>query len=280
MNLIKKLQSTLIINSIGLFILFMTLFSYQGVRSTNPSLNHHSVVIDESILKEQLANYNTQQLQEMLHAGKEIQKWNGMLEKTGTHIVDKALKGFGAEHSPSGNAFDTGTHSQYYYHSHRLGEHGHFHLFLREEGMEKGVLPILHNQHDQGASSTNPFAHLIAISMDNEGYPLSLFTTNRWVTDENWYSSADLKKMIGKFEINHAYPSYVVNRWLKAMLILFEPQIYALIEARDIRIAEYSCGIPLEAVLEEHDLEVVTEEKISVSTQIKDIEKILSERSN
>lgn len=280
--MLKTLKSIFVINTIGLLVLFICLFGYQGIMSSSYSAKHQSVVIDECALKEKLETCSTEKLQDMLHAGKEIQSWNAMLEKTGTHIVDKVLKGFGVfsqrEHYPVDDAFDTGTYSQYYYHAHRPEEHGHFHLFLRQGGMEDGMLPIHYEQRNTDPDAMNTFAHLIAISMDDQGYPLSLFTTNRWVTGEDWYSSADLKKMIKRFEVNHAYPSYVVNRWLKAMLILFEPQIHALIEARDHKVAEYRLGIPLKAILEDHELNVITEEKISIATQIKVIEEILSER--
>lgn len=38
------------------------------------------------------------------------------------------------------------THSQYYYHAQRsdAGEHGHFHLFIRQPGMPEGIYPIAH----------------------------------------------------------------------------------------------------------------------------------------
>ncbi|QVL57114.1 MAG: hypothetical protein KFB93_06965 [Simkaniaceae bacterium] len=240
------------------------------------------MVIDEVILKEKLKKCTTKKLEEMLAAGKEIEEWNVMLEKTGTHIVDKVLSGQGVftqmEHYPLQDTFDNGTYSQYYYHAHRPGEHGHFHLFLRQGGMEEGILPIIYDERNEGLDDINTFAHLVAISMDDEGYPLALFTTNRWVTGEDWYSSIDLKKMVERFNVNHTHPSYVVNRWLKAMLILFEPQIHTLIDMRDKHLMNYRHGIPLKAILEDQELDVITEEKISIDTQIKVIREVLEER--
>ena len=247
------------------------------------SPNHQSVIIDEWDLKEKLGEYTTKKLKKMLAAGIEIQEWNAMLEKTGTHIVDKVLKGQGVfsqmEHYPIDDTFDSRSYSQYYYHAHRSGEHGHFHLFLRQGGMEEGMLPIFYDQRNKGLDDINTFAHLVAISMDDEGYPLTLFTTNRWVTGEDWYSSSDLKTMIERFNVNHAHPSYVVNRWLKAMLSLFEPQIHSLIDARDKRLMNYRFGVPLKVILEDQELDVITEEKISIDVQIKVIKEILSERN-
>lgn len=280
--MIKKLKSTLIINAIGLLALFLCFFGYQGFMSFSHSPSHQSVVIDEGALKEQLNECPTLKLQTMLSAGIEIKEWVALLEQTGTHIIEKVLVGHEVfsrkEHYPLQDTFDRNSYSQYYYHAHRGGEHGHFHLFLRQGGMEKGMVPILYDVRNKALDDTNTFAHLIAISMDDEGYPLTLFTTNRWVTGEDWYSSADLKKMIKRFNVNHTHPSYIVNRWLKAMLTLFEPQIFSLIDGRDKRLMNYRSGVPLKMILEDQELDVLTEEKISIDCQIKLIKEILKER--
>lgn len=88
--MMKKFKSTLIINTIGLLILFVCLFGYQGFMSFSHSLNHKSVVIDEVILKEKLKKCTTKKLEEMLAAGKEIEEWNVMLEKQGPILLIKS----------------------------------------------------------------------------------------------------------------------------------------------------------------------------------------------
>ena len=45
-------------------------------------------------------------------------------------------------------------------------------------------------------------SHLVAISMDKWGLPIGLFTTNRWVTAENWYEAADVVAMLDCFDID------------------------------------------------------------------------------
>lgn len=129
------------------------------------------------------------QLRKMLVAGEEIEEWNAMLKKTGLNIVQKVLKGQGVfatlEYYPLNDTFDEGAYSQYYYHAHRGVEHGHFHLFLRQGGMEEGTYPLLYDARNQKLDDIQTFAHLIAISMDDEGYPLGPFTVNRWVTGED-----------------------------------------------------------------------------------------------
>ena len=114
--------------------------------------------------------------------------------------------------------------------------------------------------------------------MDDEGYPLALFTTNRWVTGEDWYTSRDVKKMVDRFRVNHAHPSYVVNRWLNAMLILFRPQIDRLIEERETTLERYANGIPIKKVLEDHELDVTSEAPISLEKQIEVIRTLLDEK--
>lgn len=84
--------------------------------------------------------------------------------------------------------------------------------------------------------------------------------------------------MVDRFSVNHAHPSYVVNRWLKTMLILFRPQIDDLIDARDQLLMKYQRGIPLKVVLEDQELDVISEEKVSIETQIKMIRKLLKEK--
>jgi hypothetical protein len=69
--------------------------------------------------------------------------------------------------------------------------------------------------------------------MDAYGWPIGLFTTNRWVTNQTWYSAADTIRMLDRFLIDHAYPSWPVNRWISAMFRLFRPQIVELLERRD-----------------------------------------------
>ncbi|HEV2098672.1 MAG TPA: hypothetical protein VGR45_07060, partial [Stellaceae bacterium] len=51
-------------------------------------------------------------------------------------------------HYPEGEVYDQHSHAQYFYHAHPAedrpaGEHGHFHTFLRAEGMPLGVTPLV-----------------------------------------------------------------------------------------------------------------------------------------
>jgi hypothetical protein len=117
--------------------------------------------------------------------------------------------------------------------------------------------------------------HIIAISMDKRGYPTHLFTTNRWVTGENWYRAEDAIALIDRFVIDHAFPSWPTNRWITAMLALFRPQIVDLLQRRDRRIEQWRQEHPDIDVFEDRELEVTSLTSISVNQQIKQIERAL-----
>src|SRR5262245_4735175 len=51
-------------------------------------------------------------------------------------------------HYPKDEVYDPASHAQYFYHVHPADrrpprEHGHFHTFLRAEGMPSGVVPLV-----------------------------------------------------------------------------------------------------------------------------------------
>lgn len=113
--------------------------------------------------------------------------------------------------------------------------------------------------------------------MDSAGFPTSLFTTNRWVTAENWYASDDVIAMLDDFEMDLATPSWPVNIWLTGMVRLFTPQIAKLIENRDQALADWLAARPNGNVYEDRELEVTSEKAISVTEQIQAVEAALAE---
>ncbi|WP_422392348.1 DUF6969 family protein [Nitratireductor thuwali] len=124
----------------------------------------------------------------MLCAGEEIAECYRVLTKAGLNIVGEILKGQGQfyqlNHCPSGDVYGRETHSQYYYHAHRTGEHGHFHTFLRQAGMPADAALFRRPRAGTGRAArthnrTSSPSRWIA--MDTRS---GLFTTNRWVTDE------------------------------------------------------------------------------------------------
>ncbi len=220
-------------------------------------------------------------LRAMQAAGHEVAECTRVLRKAKLNVVGEVLKGQGQfvrlTHYPQGDVFDAETHSQYYYHAHRDGEHGHFHLFLRAKGMPPGCAPVREAAGRDWPAGDQALSHLIAISMDRFGTPTGLFTTNRWVTAETWYPAGDVVRMLPHFAIDHAHPSWPTNRWLTAMARLFQPQIAALVMARDDALATRRSAYPDRDVFEDRDFEVLSETAIDVEAQMKAIAQALDQ---
>lgn len=231
----------------------------------------------------ELTKLSRSELEAMLAAGEEIAEYHRVLGKAGLNIVGEVLRGqgefFEMNHYPEGDVYDHETHSQYYYHAHRPNEHGHFHTFLRQAGMPAGTEPVPAARSHDWPSGRNALSHLVAISMDRYGYPIGLFTTNRWVTAETWYAAADVCAMLERFAIDHAYPCWPTNRWLTAMIRLFRPQIEGLLHERDRRLEAWMAAHPEVDAFEDRDLEVLSEIRIDVEAQVRAVREVLDARS-
>ena len=224
------------------------------------------------------------QAEGMAEAARDIAECYRVLEKGGSNVVAEILRTqdtfYEWNHYPDGDVYDRDSHGQYYYHAHpsplRDSEHGHFHTFLRAAGMAEGVRPAPLPESVERPLGGDALSHLVAISMDRRGYPVRLFTTNRWVTGETWYDATDVAGMIDRFVIDHASPSWPTNRWISAMIRLFKPQILQLLEERDAAVTLWQKGHPEESVYEDRDLEVTSSMRISVDTQVRNISAVLN----
>ena len=222
-------------------------------------------------------------LEAMRAAGAEVLECLRVLDKANLDLVGEVLRGQGTfyelEHYPADDVFDRDTHAQYYYHAHRgAGEHGHFHTFLRAPGMPEGAAPVPYSGDEVWPQGDESISHLIAISMDAFGRPIGLFAVNRWVSAEAWYSAEDVIRMLDRFAIDHAFPSWPVNRWIGAMLQLFRPQIEALVRHRDAVIEAWRRAHPDSDVFEDRRLDVTGEFSISIETQIAAVDAALAHR--
>ncbi len=216
------------------------------------------------------------QLDTMLAAGEDILECYRVLARTGDNVVGELLRGQGKflewDHYPKGDIYDNECHAQYFYHAHptelRGGEHGHFHTFLRAKGMPEGVAPAPYDGDVEWPSGDDALSHLIGISMDPKGFPTALFSTNRWVTGETWFAARDVRAMLDHFAIDHARPSWPVNRWITAMPRLFRPLIDDLIASRDATVAAQRELHPDRDVFEDRGCEITSHASISVDEQI------------
>lgn len=232
--------------------------------------------------KVQFDTFPREQLEDMLAAGIEIEESYRLLEKASRNVVGQVLEHHGTfyefDHFPPGDVYDNETHSQYYYHAHRgeTGEHGHFHTFLRASGMPEGIEPSPYSGDTERPLGSEALTHLVAISMNKPGFPIALFTTNRWVTGETFYSAEDAIAMIDRFQIDHVYPCLAVNKWIGAMLRLFRPQAEALLRQRDRTIATWEKSHPGVDVYEDRDLEITSIMRIDVAKQLAGAERALA----
>ena len=219
------------------------------------------------------------ELEAMVAAGERVLECHRVLAKSGSNVVAEVLRGQGTfyefDHYPAGDVYDPESHSQYYYHSHREGEHGHFHTFLREKGMPEDCRPVPQSEADFMTERDDRLSHLIAISMNRAGFPIRLFTTNRWITADNWYTADDVTKMLDRFEMDLAWPSWPVNIWVTAMLRLFLPQIEELVRERDAAVANWQKKHPDTDAFEDRGCDITSVRKISVAAQIKRINEAL-----
>lgn len=229
-----------------------------------------------------------QRLELMVEAGEMVRECHRVLSKTGDNIVGELLRNQGTfyewMHYPKGDVYDRGSHAQYYYHAHpanlRSGEHGHFHTFLRAKGIPQGIEPVPVPSESRPEGEDGQLSHLVGISMDRAGYPLRLFTTNRWVTGETWYAAEDVIAFLDRFEIDHAQPSWPVNLWVTAMLRLFQPQIIALLRERDAAVVAWQREYPDRNPYEDRRLEITSVAEISVEDQIGRVARALKSRAN
>lgn len=200
--------------------------------------------------------------QAMVEAAAEALDCMRVLAKSGENLVSEVLGGQAFvewQHYPDADVYDAEFASQYYFHAHptEQGErmdYGHFHTFVR--GSDMGSI-----------------FHLVGISMTREGLPVRLFTTNKWVTGETWRSAEDIIRLLDRFTIDLSRPSWPLNRWLTAMLVLFRRDIEELIHERDNRIECWRRNYPGRDAFEDRGLEITSSCVISLEARIKSLDR-------
>lgn len=158
-------------------------------------------------------------------------------------------------HYPRDDHVDRTSGARFYYHAHSAperapGEHGHFHLSV----------PV--------PANAAPIAHLIAISLDDKGLPLRLFTTNHWVTGDTWLDAETLIALLPGLSLRAAGRLGPVARWLGGMVVLYQDVIVELLRARDRRLHGAV------AALEDRSLHIVSERRISLPERLARIEEV------
>jgi len=216
----------------------------------------------------------------------------------GTTVVGEATGGSAPgdiaawAHYPPNEVYDPLTHLQYFFHRHAAAlpaatarECGHFHLFLRGEGMPPGAVPLLLAETavanvrsvPQSAplkrGSSDKVCHLVAIAVDEHGEPIRLFTTNRWVTGETWYRADDVVAMLGKVRFDGVSRGpTLLDRWIGGVVRLFWSEIEDLLRRRDAAIVEWRWRWPRGNAFEDPRLEVTSSQDIDLAARLAAIE--------
>jgi hypothetical protein len=231
-----------------------------------------------------------------------LRECRAALAARGSTVVGEAIGNDAGDtvdwlHYPPGEVYDAVSHLQYFYHRHPhaagsaaadAAEHGHFHLFLRGEGMPAGVVPMLSPETAvanappprRSAPQSAPLkrggseevCHLVAIAVDGRGEPVRLFTTNRWVTGESWYRGADVTQMLDQLRLGGRGGRSVLDRWIEAVLCLYRSEIAALLQARDKAIGEWRWRWPRSHALEDARLEITSSRAIDLEARLAAVE--------
>lgn len=212
-------------------------------------------------------------------AAKAIVDAYSRLARDASHLLAPILDGAPPrqwQHYPAEDAIDCTRRYQWYYHSHDpqdragSGEHGHFHLFARLEGVaneldektERAFLRKLGTR--RRCASTR---HLLAISMNAVGVPISLFTVNRWVTGDLPLSGAATLQLLRRMRLSTDHP--LIDSILTAVIRLHDPEIEALIAERDRSLFARAARGP--SALDDETLEVTSSVAIDVDRRLVEV---------
>ena len=174
------------------------------------------------------------------------------------------------DHFPPRDFYDAQTGALFFYHAHdpadrHNGEHGHFHCFVERSRIEPAAVPIYQPAPQDG---TKPLCHIIAVSIDMNGLPTELFTTNQWVTGECFYPAEAVIALIDSFSFPGSRDSSLVSRWLADLVALFRPQIMQLLVQRD---ANLGINRKSRSKLRSRSIDVVSRLAIDVDEQIANV---------
>lgn len=234
------------------------------------------------VIKDMFNTLPKEQIEKMVNAAQVVSETMRVLQKSDTNVVGQILQTsdhfYQWEHLPPDDVYDQHSHSQYYYHAHAKSEegnnlhddeHGHFHTFIRGKGMPDGIRPLNLKDYDPTTDISDINTHIIGIGMNNNGIPIRLFTTNRWVSGETWLKAEDIIQLLDNYEIDDTRPSWALNLWITNMIILFSPIIEKLVLERDATIENWEKNHPeIDNVYEHRELEVTSYEDINLSDYI------------
>ncbi|HQT89648.1 MULTISPECIES: DUF6969 family protein [Acidiphilium] len=207
--------------------------------------------------------------QRRLAAGVSLVAAMRSIEDRGSNLVGELLSSapfVAFEHYPSEDVFDPATGAQYYFHAHAPEEHrqggadwaeiGHIHTFVRPEGRRDDA----------------PIHHLIAIALDRFGRPTHLFTTNRWVTGDDFIAA---RQAMGFAKTYHLTDQAPASRCISALFTLFADDIASLLIERDAAIHAWQRAHPDGEALEDRALEITSSRTIDLVAVLSELQSMI-----
>lgn len=149
-----------------------------------------------------------------------------------------------------------------YYHCHPatragnhrfVGEHGHFHIFIRSQ------------------NAPEVWSHLVALAMDNMGQPMGWFTVNHWVTGETWQDAEILINQLG--EIPFDRQTTLVERWILSLLELNRDKIADVLSERDKLIKEQQAADLSRDIKQDRGIYLLSETVLNLEVLLNDLMK-------
>lgn len=180
-------------------------------------------------------------------------------------------------HYPDDDVIDRVSGYQFFYHSHSpedrdaTGEHGHFHVFARQD-VHGGIIDayteqdFLKHLHGERPADANTI-HLLCVALDAKGVPITLFTVNRWVTGDHMLSAASTLCLLSSFSV-HTQHDLRISKWLTALLALFQPQIEQILIDRDKILRKLAAKRRKSGLLEDETVELLSSVSINIDQQI------------
>lgn len=155
-----------------------------------------------------------------------IQAAADALKSAGSNAAQAALAGQARvmdpyRHYPAEAGIkDPATGHSFFFHAHRAGEYGHFHTFSVDQ---------------YGAA-----IHVAMVSVDEQGLPILLSTTNQWVTGTRYLPAQEMTAHIKAFSMSpsvYAQPDLV--RFVTAIIQSHHKDLMRLYTERDAWLTRY-----------------------------------------
>jgi len=126
-------------------------------------------------------------------------------------------------------------------------EHGHFHLFVRNNGIKD-------------------WQHLIAIVMDRQGQAIEFSTVNQWVTDSQWVEQNNLESLFQ--QLQQQDPDSLLISWFIAILCLYKNEITQLIRKRDLHLSDINESSAINDILKNREFYTLSSLKIDLKQKL------------